>query len=183
MRLQHGLIAGADLISEAQLPVAAARQERKGQRAALAADRDRLRPAVLRQERFLRIVEHRAERRDERPQRVDEPLRIGSRDNHPGALGDRAQGLVARRRFLALLLGKSGADDDCRGDAARGALLDRRDDICRRHQNDREIGCFGDVADSCVGLVPQHLGLAARHRIDAPVEAVLDKLLRQSSAQ
>ena len=44
VRLEDRLIAGADLIGEAQLPVAAAVQKGEGQRAALAADRDR--PAV-----------------------------------------------------------------------------------------------------------------------------------------
>ena len=45
MRFEHGLVAGADLIGEAQLAVAAAGQKRKGQGPALAADRDR--PARL----------------------------------------------------------------------------------------------------------------------------------------
>ena len=44
---EHGLVAGADLVREFQLPIAATRQERKGQGAALTADRDRFRTAVL----------------------------------------------------------------------------------------------------------------------------------------
>ena len=41
MSLQNSLVAGADLMREIQLPVAAPAQEREGQRAALAADRNR----------------------------------------------------------------------------------------------------------------------------------------------
>src|SRR5262249_23074844 len=41
MRLEAGLVAGARLIGETQLPRPAAAQKRKGQCAALAADRDR----------------------------------------------------------------------------------------------------------------------------------------------
>src|SRR2546423_1041315 len=72
MRLDDGLVAGADLVGEAQLPVAATRQKRKGQRAALTGDGDGLGPAALRQQWVFRIVEHRAGRRDQWPERVDQ---------------------------------------------------------------------------------------------------------------
>src|SRR5204862_7473996 len=47
MRLDDGLVAGADLVGEAQLAVAAARQKRERQSAALTGDGDRLGPAAL----------------------------------------------------------------------------------------------------------------------------------------
>ena len=48
MGFEHGLVAGADLIGEAQLAVAATGEEGKGQGARLAAYRDRPRLAVFR---------------------------------------------------------------------------------------------------------------------------------------
>ena len=183
VRFEHGLIAGADLIGELQLAVAAARQKRIGQRARLAGDRDRPGAAAFRQERHGVVVEHRAERRDQRAQRVDEALRVRPGDDHAGALCDIAQRRVARRRFLAFLLAKTGADHDRRLDAARAALLDRRNDMRRRHQDHREIGRLRYFRDRGVGRVPEHLLLAAGYRIDAAGIGVLDELFRQPAAQ
>ena len=94
-----------------------------------------------------------------------------------------AQRRVARRRLVAFLLAETGADDHRRLDAARAALLDRRDDMRRRHQDHREIGRLRDFGDRGVGLVPEHLLLAAGDRIDAAGIAVLDQLLGQPAAQ
>jgi hypothetical protein len=49
VRLEDGLVAGADLMREMQLPVAAAAEKREGQRPALATDRDRPRLAGRRE--------------------------------------------------------------------------------------------------------------------------------------
>ena len=64
---EHGLIAGADLVREMQLLVPAAAEKREGQRAALAADRDRLGSASHRQQASAGVVKDRAESRDEGP--------------------------------------------------------------------------------------------------------------------
>ena len=183
MRFEHGLVAGADLIGEAQLAVAPAAQKGKGQGAALAADRDRPCPAFLRQQLLARIVEHRAEGRDQRAQRVDQPLGIRPGDHHAGALGQRAQRGVARRRRIAFLFAETRADHHRRRDAARRALLDRRDDMHRRHEDHRKVGRFGQFGNRGVGLVAEHLAVAARHRIDPAGKAVLDQLMRQPAAQ
>src|SRR5436305_653172 len=81
-----------------------AAEEREGQGAALTADGDRLRLAALRQQRLVRVVEHRTEGRHQRLQRVDQPFRIRPGDDHTGALGDRPQRDVALSRLVALLL-------------------------------------------------------------------------------
>ena len=91
MRFEAGLVAGAGLIGEAQLPRPAAAQEGEGQRAALAADRDRPAFAAFGKQALRRIVEYRAEGRHQRFQRVDEALRIGPADDDAEALDDRAQ--------------------------------------------------------------------------------------------
>ena len=57
-------------------------------------------------------MKHRAERRDERFQRVDEAFRIGSADDDAEAVDDLAQCSLAFLRRLATLLGEAGADHD-----------------------------------------------------------------------
>src|SRR5262249_51856001 len=74
MRFQTNLVAGACLIGEPQLPRPAAAQKREGQRAALAADRDRPAFPAFGKQALSWVVEYRAEGRDEGLQRVDETL-------------------------------------------------------------------------------------------------------------
>ncbi len=52
-----------------------------------------------------------------------------------------------------------------------------------RDQDHREVGRLGQFGDRGVGLVPEHLAGAARHRVDPAGEAVLDQLMRQPPAQ
>src|SRR5439155_18579309 len=66
MRFEAGLVPGARLIGKAQLPGTASAQKGKGQGAALAADSDRSALAAQREEALPRVVEYRAEGRDQR---------------------------------------------------------------------------------------------------------------------
>ena len=181
--LQDSLVAGADLMREIQLPVAAAAQEREGQGAALAADRDRPSVARDRREAAPWIVEDRAEGRDERPQRIDDALGIGAADDDAVAFGDPAQLDVARAGRLVAFFGKAGADHDSRPDPSLAALLERLDDMRRRHQDDREIDRLGQRRDRWIGAQPEHLALAAGHRKDPAVIPMADQRMRQPAAQ
>ena len=183
MRFQANLVAGAGLVGEAQLPGPAAAQKRKRQRTALTADRDRPALVALREEALLGIVEHRAEGRDQRLQRVDDALRIGAADDDPVARDDLTQCLVARLRRRAALLGKTGADDDRGAHALLAAFLERRCDIGRRHHDDREIGRLGQIGDARIASQSEHFGLAAGHRIDAAGIAMRDQEFGGPAAQ
>ncbi len=183
VRLEDRLIAGADLIAEAQLPVAAAVQKGEGQRPALAADRDR--PAVRgrRQQAARRIVKHRAEGGDDPLQRVDQALRIGAADQHAVLLGDMAQFDVAGVRGLAAFFGKARADHDRGADAAAAAFVQGARHHRRRHDDDREIGGLGQIGDRGIGAQAQDLAAAAGHRINRPGIAVADERMGQPAAQ
>jgi hypothetical protein len=53
----------------------------------------------------------------------------------------------------------------------------------RRHEDHREVGCFRQIGHRGVGLVPEHLLLAAGYRVDAARETVLDQLMGEPAAQ
>ncbi len=183
MRLEDRLVAGADLIREAQLPIAPAVQESKGQGAALTADRNRPAMRRRRQQRAGGIVKHRAEGRDDPLQRVDEALGIGAADEDAVPLGDAAQFDIAGMSRLAALLGKARADHDRRTDAASAAFVQGPRHYRRRHQDDREVGRFRQIGDRAIGAQAQHLALAARDGIDAALVAMADQRVRQAAAQ
>ena len=183
VRLQDGLVAGADLMREIKLPVAATAEKREGQRPALAADRDRPRRADGGQQTPAGIVEDRAEGRDERPQRIDDALGIGSADDDSVAFGDPAQLDIACAGGLVALFGKTGADHDGGPDSSLTALLERLDDMRRRHQDDREIDRLRERRDRRVGTQPEHLALAAGHREDPAVITMADQRVRQPATQ
>jgi hypothetical protein len=143
MRFEDRLIPGADLVRKAQLPVAAAAQKREGQGTALAADRDRSGLADDRREAAVRIVEHRTEGRDERPQRVDDAFGVRTADKHAKALGDRTQFAVTGASRLVALFGKSRADHDRGAYSSLAALRKRVGDMRGRHQDHRKIGRLG----------------------------------------
>src|SRR5215472_15993693 len=124
MRLEDRLVAGADLIGEAQLPVAPAVEKGKGQGAALAADRDRPAMGCLRQEAPPGVVKYRAEGRDEPGERVDETFGIRAAEKDAVPPGDASQFAVAGLRRLAPLLGKARADHDRGADAAASAFFE-----------------------------------------------------------
>src|SRR5208282_4164928 len=104
------------------------------------ADSDRPALAAFGKQALRRVVEHRAECRDERFQRVDEALRIGATDDDAEAVDDLAQGPVALLCRLAALLGKAGADHDRGAHTLASAFLERRHDVSRWHDDDSEVG-------------------------------------------
>ncbi len=183
VRFQANLVTGAGLVGKTQLPGPATAQKCEGQGAALTADRDRPALAARREEALLRVVEHRAEGRDEGLQRVDDAFGIGAADDNSVALDDLAQRLVARLRRLAALLGKARADDDRGAHAPLAAFLERRRDIGRRHHDDSEIGRLRQFGDGRIASQPEHFGMAARHRVDAARVAVRDQELGGPAAQ
>ncbi len=177
------LVAGADLIGKTELPVAAAVQKGKGQRPALAANRDRAALRRRRQQAPARIVKHRAEGRDDALQRVDETLGIGTADEDAVLLGDAAQFAVARLCRRAALLAKARADHDRGADAAGAAFGEGLRHDRRRDHDHRQIGGFGQIADRGIGAQTQHLALAARHRVDPTDIAMTDQRMGQPAAQ
>ena len=183
VRLQDSLVAGADLMREMQLPVAAAAEKRESQRPTLAADRDRPPLADGGQQTPAGVMEDRAEGSDERPQRIDDALGVGTADEDAVAFGDPAQLDIACACGLVALFGKARADHDGGPDSSQTALLEGLDDMRRRHQDDREIHRLGQRRDRRIGPQPQHLALAAGHRKDPAVIAMADQRVRQPAAQ
>ncbi len=183
VRFETNLVAGAGLVGKAQLPRPATAHEGEGERAALAADRDRPAPGALRKEALFGIVKHRAERRDQRLQWVDDALGVRPADDDAVAVDDLAQRLIARLRRLAALFGEAGADHDRRAHPLTAAFRQCWRDIGGRHDDNREVRRLRQIGDARVAFQPENLGLAARHRIDATGIAMRDQELRRAAAQ
>ena len=75
------------------------------------------------------------------------PSELGPQTTMPWRSAIRAKLDVARAGRLVALLGEAGADDDRGADAAPAALLDRLDDMRRRHQDHGEIGRLRQCGD------------------------------------